>query len=147
VTLSFRDHATAALLAADDLPDTLRVAGGDPDPPAQRTPLRRMASEHGGLERPVCGDANRHVVLQPETALGDIALPDRDLGYVLCGVRKLLVQEDVAGFPSGQDEARLGHETMIRMPQSQRDHPGCGRCRRTARRQRRRDRAGQFFVG
>jgi hypothetical protein len=148
VTLSFRDHAaTAALLAADDLPDTLRIAGGDPAPSAQRAPLRRVASEHGRLERLVGGDANRHVILQLETALGEIALPGRDLGYIFCGVRKLLVQEDIAGFPSGQDKARLGHETMIRMPQSQRDHPGCGRRRRTARRQGRRDRAGQFFVG
>jgi hypothetical protein len=148
VTLSFRDHAaTAALRAADDLPDALRVAGGDPDPSAQRTPLRRVAPEHGGLERLVGGDANRHVILQLETALGEIALPGRALGYIFCGVRKLLVQEDVTGFPSGQDKARLGHETMIGMPKSQRDHPGCGGRRRTARRQGHRNRVRQFFIG
>lgn len=91
-----------------------------------------MAPEHGGLERLVGGDANRHVILQLETMLGEIAFPRRDLGCIFYGVREFLVQEDVALFPAGQDEARLGGETVIGMPESQRDYPGRDRDRRAA---------------
>jgi hypothetical protein len=115
VIFASRNQA-AAVLAADDLPDSFRGARGDPDPAAQRAPLRRVAPQDGRLQRPVGGDTDGRVLLQREAALGEKSFPLGDLGRVLRSVRKLLVQVDVTGFPLRQEKARLGGQPVVGMP-------------------------------